>query len=359
MAHHRQSTVVPLVETDCSKQHEGSVVSGDNAHHARHAKEIWVKYNIFNIYQLDTVHQTFEARLNLEFTWEEPLLNGVSASHPIDWTRIWKPTRIDFLNAKDVEFKPIYEICTWEKRESGNAVITCYGIVRGVWDETFMLRSYPFDSQDCTVAVQLRTREYDLKYVRNPDRKSTFERSFVHLAEWDTLRPTDEHVEGTDMSSFCLRLRMKRKPQFVLIHVMFPLGLFTTITWLSYCIPYTNIGERLSCALTLLLTSVAFKLAATQDLPKLPYSTYVDHYIMANMIIQMIVCIHIGIGGMMASSDPDTAKLDDRIFALSSFFVGMFVQMYFAILGYHHFSTQDKTSGDKLREERKNIENLL
>ena len=45
--------------------------------------------------------QRFECRLNLELTWEEPLLNGVS-NEDVDWSQIWKPTRVHFLNGHEV-----------------------------------------------------------------------------------------------------------------------------------------------------------------------------------------------------------------------------------------------------------------
>ena len=45
--------------------------------------------------------QRFECRLNLELTWEEPLLNGMAAED-VDWSQIWKPTRVHFLNGHEV-----------------------------------------------------------------------------------------------------------------------------------------------------------------------------------------------------------------------------------------------------------------
>ena len=95
-------------------------------------REIWVKYNVLNLYNVDTREQTFEARLNLEFTWEEPALNGHDPDKPIDWEAVWRPRRIELLNGHDVKYEPTYELCTWETRPSGNAVVTCYATAYGV-----------------------------------------------------------------------------------------------------------------------------------------------------------------------------------------------------------------------------------
>ena len=113
------------------------------AHHGPHCgpplhadalpgREIWVKYNVSNLYNVDTREQTFEARLNLEFTWEEPALNGHDPDKPIDWEAVWRPRRIELLNGHDVKYEPTYELCTWETRPSGNAVVTCYATAYGV-----------------------------------------------------------------------------------------------------------------------------------------------------------------------------------------------------------------------------------
>jgi len=103
-------------------------------------REIWVKYNIFNLYSVDTVTQRFECRLNLELTWEEPLLNGVSAED-VDWSQVWQPTRVHFLNGHEIDFQPTYEVCSWESRPSGNAVVTCYGMVKGQFLEEYELQA--------------------------------------------------------------------------------------------------------------------------------------------------------------------------------------------------------------------------
>jgi len=81
-------------------------------------REIWVKYNVSNLHHVDIAEQTFEVRFNLEFTWEEPALNGHPEGQPVDWESIWRPTRVTFLNGREVEFEPTYELCAWESRDS-------------------------------------------------------------------------------------------------------------------------------------------------------------------------------------------------------------------------------------------------
>lgn len=45
---------------------------------------------------------------------------------------MWRPRRIELLNGHDVKYEPTYELCTWETRPSGNAVVTCYATAYGV-----------------------------------------------------------------------------------------------------------------------------------------------------------------------------------------------------------------------------------
>ena len=292
-------------------------------------REIWVKYNVSNLYHLDMAKQTFEVRLNLEFTWEEPALNEHPKGQPVDWDSIWRPTRVAFLNGRKVDYEPTYELCGWESRDSGNAVVTCYGLARGSFDEQYELQDFPFDCQDCTVSVMLHTRAYRLVYKRNPVRPSSFDHTTVTLAEWETHEPHDEEIPNPKenrQSSFNMYMRLRRKPNFIVSHLMFPIGLFSTTTWLAYTCPAEQVGSRLGVGLTMVLTSVAFKFAMAQDLPRLPYATHVDKYIMANMLLQIVVCFHVGVAGRI-----EVSNYADDAFASASFIAAMAVQIYFAV----------------------------
>jgi len=61
---------------------------------------------------------------------------------------------------------------------------------------------------------------------------------------------------------------------------------------------------KLGVGLTMVLTSVAFKFAMAADLPRLPYATHMDNYIMANMLMQLIVCFHVGVAGRRCPATP-------------------------------------------------------
>ena len=314
-------------------------------------REIWVKYNVSNLYHVDMAQQTFELRFNLEFTWEEPALNGHPVGQPVNWESIWRPTRVKFLNGRDVKFDPTYELCTWEKRLSGNAVVTCYGMVHGSFDESYELQDFPFDCQDCTVSVLLHSRTHRLVYKRNPDskRKSSFDHSMVTLAEWETHDPDDEEILNPKGNSFNIYIRLKRKPNFIIGHLMFPIGLFSTTTWLAYACPAgaDGVSSRLGVGLTMVLTSVAFKFAMAQDLPRLPYATHMDNYIMANMLMQLVVCFHVGVAGRM-----EVSSYADDVFALTSFLVAMMVQICFAVSSLCKAKREVATNSDRRRTGR-------
>jgi len=61
------------------------------------------------------------------------------------------------------------------------------------------------------------------------------------------------------------------------------------LSFSAYAVPVDAFGDRSSVAITLVLTTIAFKLYVANELPKVPYLTSIDWYMIGSFMTQMIV----------------------------------------------------------------------
>ena len=95
-----------------------------------------------------------------------------------------------------------------------------------------------------------------------------------------------------------LAVKLERIPQAYFFRMVLFLMLLTAASLISFSIEIIDSGaDRISYLITLLLTAVAYQFAILQDLPKVPYLTLFDKYIMQTfffifaMLVESAVCM--------------------------------------------------------------------
>jgi len=79
-----------------------------------------------------------------------------------------------------------------------------------------------------------------------------------------------------------IRLKMKRRWQVFLWNVVFLMACLSFLSLTAYSVNVnSNIGTRLNLLITLVLTAVAFSYVVFDNLPKVPYQTILDKYILS------------------------------------------------------------------------------
>jgi hypothetical protein len=119
------------------------------------------------------------------------------------------------------------------------------------------------------------------------------------LHEWRFLSP-QWHVVETDpslstsrrqYSELHLDLVAKRVYNYYLYNIALVVFLIASLSVLSFCIELEDLANRTSITLTLLLTSVAFKITLSEKLPNVAYLTLLDQYILWSLGMYMCMCM--------------------------------------------------------------------
>ena len=94
-----------------------------------------------------------------------------------------------------------------------------------------------------------------------------------------------------------------------------PQLLLTLMSLSVFAVPTGDVADRLSVILTLVLTSVAFKFVMAQSLPKIPYNTALDWYVLVSFLILSFVVIENSFAAVLMNEA--TAAAVDRFTAFA------------------------------------------
>eukprot|EP00438_Fugacium_kawagutii_P007604 Skav200638 [mRNA] locus=scaffold353:230863:231687:+ [translate_table: standard] len=93
---------------------------------------------------------------------------------------------------------------------------------------------------------------------------------------------------------FDLHIYVERNPKFYIVNVCLFVWLFTQGTGVAFSAgTFGTRHEKLNCLLTLLLTTVAYKIILAGWLPVKPYLTTLDWYLLLCFFFQMLVVLYV------------------------------------------------------------------
>merc|ERR1712129_673606 len=123
------------------------------------------------------------------------------------------------------------------------------------------------------------------------------------LPQWDPfpakigveqIITTGDRTTGpTSASRFQVKLLIERKVGFVITNVYLVTLLITIITTFPLALPPTesHVGTRLAVYGTGILTLVAYKYGISETLPRVPYPTYTDKYLVRQIITVVVLAL--------------------------------------------------------------------
>lgn len=214
---------------------------------------------------------------------------------------------VDALNI--VDRKKDDEIYT-SLTKSWNSTTDTYDFIfknryRGIFFVPLQLQNFPWDVQQIDIMLKLRCppwaavmrkfRPTPITLQTGSGLTSSFDVGTVS-AKVAKSRPIESSAL-VQYSIFTGGVLLKRKPQYHVFNTMAPLTMIT----LCYSLMYTlsrdgeplETSDRLSIGVTLLLTSVAYKLAVQSSIPVVSYATSMDVYFGGCFLFQFAVLAEI------------------------------------------------------------------
>lgn len=152
------------------------------------------------------------------------------------------------------------------------------------------VRYFPFDIQECNMDF------YTWGYLRNevalvPTRTDIDTSLLAEHGSWKVLN-TSVRIDDVDyVSKIIFTFKLQRKPQYVIVNVVLPILFLCLLNVLVFVLPAES-GERVSYAITVLLSIAVFMTIVSDTLPKssepLPLIAY---FLMIDLIISALISL--------------------------------------------------------------------
>jgi hypothetical protein len=250
---------------------------------------IWV----VDISNIDSAQQHFTADIAVVMQWKDARLahTGTGLAHyALD--QIWTP-RVAIANETGSVSRKFPE--SVEVEPDGNVIYRQRYV--GSFTQSLRLQSFPFDRQSFhfqVVAIRYRPNEVvfvpDGNWIRDGLQQAAGISPSITLPDW-TVEKWDAKARvyaltpGMQYSGYVLEFTASRNVAYYIWKVILPLVLIVMMSWAVFWIDPSTSNSQISVAVTSMLTLIAYRFAVDSQLPRLPYMTRLDAFILMGTVL--------------------------------------------------------------------------
>jgi hypothetical protein len=255
--------------------------------------EISVGLWMADISTIDSAQQTFTAEIAVVLRWKDPRLahtgNGV-VRYPLE--RVWHP-RVGIVNETNSVSRKLPD----SVEVDSNGMLTYRQRYVGAFTQSLRLQSFPFDRQTFRVqlvAVRYQSNEVmfvpDQVWLRDGIKDAGGIAPSVTLPDWTIekweLKPLVYALAPHHQySSYVFEFTAARNVSHYILKVMFPLVLIVIMSWAVFWMDPIHSNAQINIAITSMLTLIAYRFSTDNQLPRLPYMTRLDAFILMGTLL--------------------------------------------------------------------------
>lgn len=276
---------------------------------------------IGDVTKIDSVEQTFTANFMVLMRWHDARLkhDGPGVKE-FDLDDVWHPNLLLTNDGGESSTSLPDKV---DVTPDGTALFRQRYI--GAFTQSLDLRAFPFDTETFGVRlVMLGSRPQDIALAPDPQTASLGWRGGVGLSQrltmqdWRVLsastRAEPFHVApGLELASFTFEFTAQRNSKHFVIKVILPLILIVAMSWAVFWIEPNDASTQFGISITAMLTLIAYRFAIDGDVPKLPYLTRLDAFVLMSTVLVFLSMIEVMVTTKFANRDRlDLARTIDR-----------------------------------------------
>jgi Neurotransmitter-gated ion-channel ligand binding domain/Neurotransmitter-gated ion-channel transmembrane region len=299
---------------------------------------------VVDINSIDSAQQTFTADIVVVLQWKDSRLThtgGALAHYSLG--EIWHP-RVAIVNETNSVSRRLPEAAEVD----ANGSVDYRQRYVGAFTQSLRLESFPFDKQTFRVQlVAIRYNPNEVKFV--PDQKwidaglkqaggiaPSITLPDWTVEKWDIKTFVYRLAPGLDNSGYVFEFTASRDVKHYILTVILPLVLIVMMSWAVFWIDPVTSNSQISIAVTSMLTLIAYRFAVDSQLPRLPYTTRLDAFILTSTLLVFFSLIEVVVTTILEKNQrAERAKTIDRycrpifpaIFVLT--LIAIFVKPYF------------------------------
>ena len=328
-------------------------------------RPVWVTLSVNEVSRIDAREETFVCKGRLYLMWEEDLdvvglgylaerARATGDFHKLSddemgevQQRLVIP-KVEVYNLLQAEVADPPALRVYSRDAAKKSALMWNAAYMWTCREIFELQNFPCDSQELTL---------DLRMIDTAQQRNfcmivhgvQFAAAALKISEWALCKPT---VHLSTKHATAVHILVKRRAKFFLVNVVSPVCAITLLSPLTFTCELEANSDRLGITLTLLLTSVAFKLVTAEMLPKVPYLTRLDYLMLGSMlslfITSFLVVAPSGVQQLWPD-DVETAQNFNRALAATA----LLVSAVGALLWLRGALSADRASANRLIAEKK------
>lgn len=256
-----------------------------------------------DIDEINSADQTFTINLFYQFEWKDARLAHTSEEnrqYPLD--EIWHP------NLQLVNQQKVWETLPRVVLVAGDGTVTYRQRVWGAFSQRLDLRAFPFDQQKFDVIFTTVGMVDDAIVFEPSSPRSSGIADVLSLPDWTlisfSLDPgVYEPVPGDRANpAITFSFTAQRASDYYVIKVIIPLLMILVMATVVFWIDPTEGGIQIGVSTSAMLTLIAYRFAVGADLPKIPYLTRMDSFILVSTIMVAFGLVEVVITSHLAKT---------------------------------------------------------
>ena len=263
--------------------------------------KVSVALHVLNLSSIDEVTERFELTGYLLAQWNDPRLTYKASGNGDKYRAlapdsVWRPQLV-IINA----VKP-RQVLEGSLRVAPDGAVSYVERFDALVTSTFYLKPFPFDAQKLEVLIHPFTdQQLSVAFVTSqlPVWTATEFSTYSSLESWEFESLTARI--GTAASQFGehaiaearFEIAVERRYEFYLWKVFLPLLLMVVVSWSVFWFDPSEVSSQVTIAVTTILTIIAFALAISLTLPRVPYLTFADAFFLACYIFAFLAMLEL------------------------------------------------------------------
>jgi len=263
--------------------------------------KVSVALHVLNLSNINEVTERFQLTGYLLAQWNDPRLTYQPVGPRDSFRRlapdsVWRP--------KLVIINVVAPRQTYETSMRVTPDGTAYYIERfdALVTSTFHLKPFPFDRQKLEILVHPFTdqQQYiDFEPSSLPVWTAAEFSSYSSLESWQFRSLTNELRRASSQygeqaaAEAKFEIAVDRRYGFYLWKVFLPLLLMVVVSWSVFWFDPPEVSSQVTIAVTTILTVIAFALAISLTLPRVPYLTFADAFFLTCYIFAFVAMLEL------------------------------------------------------------------
>ena len=311
------------------------------------------------MFQISADQNTFEAQVNLWLTWNDPRLKellknlGVATddgkkpfylctfnpSEEFSNFRLFDPA-IEFYNRVD---KPPVEnfMADWIDIFSDGTIDKRLKDTATFHSNDFDFRKFPFDHQELSIELWSEYPSFLVELISNEPYMSEYaatgvwekDGSPITVDGWKINNPSYETYsyvdnDGSPYTGFFLNFNIERLTSYYIYKIILPIIFILAISWSVFWVRGSQLEAKVNVTIVCLLSLIAYNFIIDEDLPKLPYLTFMDCFILLSYFYTgtaTILCVYSFLRKLKSGRDLSVVDRYAQFIGPISYFVILFI----------------------------------